>query len=65
MTSKIFTYVVGSGSGPVVADLLEIHRVDGIFNLLLAPKSPRGLLGETENKIFIRLIFCCFVRSNA
>lgn len=43
-----FTYISGTGSRPVVTDFLEIHRVDGILLLLLAPKSPRGLLGEME-----------------
>lgn len=52
----ICTYAVGTGSRSVVADFLEIHRVDGIFVLLLAPKSPRGLLGEMENSFSINIV---------
>lgn len=49
---SICTYAIGTRGGSVVADLLEVHRVHGILDLLLAPKSPRGLLGETVKNFY-------------
>ena len=45
-----FTYTVDALAGRVVADLLEVDRVDGAGDLLLAPEPPRRLLKEDKGK---------------